>query len=142
MKKIYIIITLIIAISFILGTIPVQAASSTSSNIDGINESKYPGYKDKIKQLQKIYPNIKVLYTGLDWNTAIKNEKVHGRNLVPKNYPEEWRCSECGSKPYDTGWYCASEEAVKYLMDPRVYLDGNNIFQFQRLDTYAGTLNT
>ncbi len=142
MKKIYIILTFIIVISVILGTNQVQATSSISSNIDGINESKYPGYKNKIKELQKIYPNIKVLYTGLDWNTTIKNERVHGRNLVPKNYPKEWRCSECGSKLYDTGWYCASEEAVKYLMDPRVYLDGNNIFQFQKLDTSAGTLDT
>ena len=119
----------------------VQAAAF-STDIDGINESKYPGYKEKLKQLKTIYPNIKVFYTGLDWNTVIKNEKVHSRNLVPKNYEEEWICEECGKKLYDTGWYCASKEAVEYLMDPRVYLDTKNIFQFQRLDTSAGTLST
>ena len=117
-------------------------AASISSDIDGIDETKYPGYKDKIKQLKTIYPNIKVLYTGLDWNTVIENERIHGRNLVPKTYSEEWRCEECGSKLYDSGWYCASDEAIKYLMDPRLYLDTKNIFQFQKLDTSAGTLST
>ena len=41
-------------------------AATISSDIDGIDESKYPGYKERIKQLQSIYPNIQVLYTGLD----------------------------------------------------------------------------
>ena len=43
-------------------------AASISSDIDGIDETKYPGYKEKIKQLQSIYPNIQVLYTGIDWD--------------------------------------------------------------------------
>ena len=132
---------LAVLVAILLYTGKVQAAT-ISSDINGIDEAKYPGYKDKIKQLQTIYPKIKVLYTKLDWETVIRNERVHGRNLVPNNYSEEWRCPDCGSKLYDTGWYCASEEAIKYLMDPRLYLDAKNIFQFQKLDTSAGTLDT
>ena len=116
-------------------------AAWISSDISGIDESKYPGYKEKIQRLQTLYPNIKVMYTGLDWNTVIQNEREHGRNLVPTSYSEEWICSSCGTKLYDTGWYCASDDAVKYLMDPRLCIDAKNIFQFQKLDTSVGTLN-
>ena len=139
-KILMLILIMILANCFII-TNKVNAASY-STDIEGMNETKYPGYKDKLLELKKIYPNIKLFYTGLDWDTVIENERVHGRNLVPSEYGEEWRCSECGDKTYDTGWYCASEEAIEYLMDPRVYLNTTNIFQFQRLDTSSGTLNT
>ena len=122
----------------LIGITKVEASSTSfSSNIDGINESKYPGYKEKIKELQKTYPNIKLLYTGLDWSTVIKNEYGEpGRNVVQASQAKEWKE---GDKTYDTGWYRASEEAVEYVMDPRNWLDTSNIFQFQKLDTTYGT---
>ena len=106
-KILMLILIMILANCFII-TNKVNAASY-STDIEGMNETKYPGYKDKLLELKKIYPNIKLFYTGLDWDTVIENERVHGRNLVPSEYGEEWRCSECGDKTYDTGWYCASE---------------------------------
>lgn len=118
-----------------------------SSDIDKISESKYPGVKKLIKTLQSSHPNwkFKVLYTGLDWNTVIANEYVgHGkspRNLVPgnnSNYAGDWVCSICGNKAYDNGgWVCASESAIKYMMDPRNSINETDIFQFQEL-TYDG----
>lgn len=71
---------------------------SISTDINGINDSKYPGIKDRIKLLQSKYPNwkFKILYTGLDWNEVISNEYVgHGsspKNLVYKNssYQGAW----------------------------------------------------
>ena len=118
-------------------------AASISSNIDGIDESKYPGYKEKIKQLQSIYPNIQVLYTGLNWNTVIYNEycETHGRNLVSTSMDDAWICQECknAGKTYDSGMYCASEQAIKYIMDPRNSLTQTGIFQFQKLNTAVGT---
>ena len=135
-RKIIFIIFIIAII--LLGTGKVEAkAAYFSTDINGIDESKYPGYKQKIQELQKIYPNIQLLYTGLDWNTVIKNEYgVEGRNLVEKTQPKEWRD---GDKLYDTGWYRASKEAVEYVMDPRNSLDTTNIFQFQKLNTTVGT---
>ena len=132
--KIIIIMLILIIINVIASSNQIVNAASYSSDINGIDESKYPGYKDKINELKKIYPNIQVFYTGLDWNTVIENERVHSRNLVPKEYGEEWRCEICGDKTYDSGWYCASDSAVAYLMDPRVYLTNTGIFQFQKLD--------
>ncbi len=133
-----IIFIMFIILIMLLGAERVYAKSAYfSTDINGIDEGKYPGYKQKLQELQKVYPNIQLLYTGLDWNTVIKNEYgVEGRNLVEKTQPKEWRD---GDKLYDTGWYRASKEAVEYVMDPRNSLDTTNIFQFQKLNTTVGT---
>src|SRR5699024_2086135 len=72
----------------------VSGSWSVSTDINAIDESKYPGFKAKLKELQKTYPNIKLLYTGLDWNEVIKNEQsnsdAHGRNLVSGSLGDEW----------------------------------------------------
>ena len=113
-------------------------------NID-IDTSKYPGYKEKIELLMEKYPNWKfeLLYTGLTFQEVIKGESaVHSRNLVPINYSGEWICPECGTKLYDSGWYCASEKAIAYYMDSRNFLDETNIFQFQDLNEYINGVCT
>lgn len=104
-----------------------------------IDEAKYPGYKDKIEKLMIEHPNwnFKLLYTGLKFSDAVSGEaRVHSRNLVPQNYKGEWICPTCGTKLYDSGWYCASEKAIAYYLDPRNFLDGVNIFQFQDVNEY------
>lgn len=127
---------------------PVEYAAyqSISTDINGIDTSRYPGIKEAITSLKTEHPNwnFKILYTGLDWNDVIQNEYIgHNAtpsNLVPTNsstYNNEWICSICGYKTYDTGdWHCASEKAIKYMMDPRNFLDTNNVFQFLEL-TYT-----
>ena len=105
-----------------------------------IDTSKYPGYKEKIQQLMNVHPNwnFEILYTGLTFDEVIRGEcSLHSRNLVPTNYGGEWVCSVCGTKLYDSGWYCASEKAVAYYMDPRNFLDDNNVFQFLDLNEYS-----
>ena len=106
--------------------------------------SKYPGYDTLIQNLQKKHPNwnFTILETGLDWNEVIKNETVasHGRNLIYYTYNGSWVCSKCGNRLYDSGkWKCASELAVSYYMDPRNWLNENNIFQFENL-AYNGDI--
>ena len=104
-----------------------------------IDETKYPGYKEKIEALQKAHPdwNFELLYTGLKFSEATSGESaVHSRNLVPTSYSGEWICSVCGTTLYDSGWYCASEKAIAYYLDPRNFLDEVNIFQFQDVNEY------
>lgn len=154
-KIISIILILTIAIN-ILTSIIIQnktyaVTQSFSTDIDNINESKYPGIKTKIKQLQSQYPNwkFKILYTGLDWNSVITNEYTgHGsspKNLVYKtsNYQGQWICAICGEKGYDNGnWKCASEQAIKYMMDPRNSINASDIFQFEELTNSGCDINT
>ena len=133
--------------SFILPTI-LQASSlndsaqkivlKTVEDIEKyVDESKYPGYKEKLIALKKANPNWKftLYYTGIDWKAAIYNETkgFHGRSLV-QGKSGEWLCEICCKKVYDSGgWMCASEKAVAHLMDARNYLTPSYIFQFEEL---------
>jgi len=113
-------------------------------NID-IDMTKYPVYKEKIEALMEKHPTWKfeLLYTGLTFEEAVKGESaLHSRNLVPTNYGGEWICSKCGTTLYDSGWYCASEKAIAYYLDPRNFLDETNIFQFQDLNGYINGVCT
>lgn len=115
---------------------------SKSTDITGINNDRYPGIKEKIDSLKAQHPNwnFKILYTGIDWEDAISHEYTgHGsspKNLVPASnqYGGDWVCTICGNKAYDSGsWRCASESAIKYMMDPRTSLNTSDIFQFLQL---------
>ena len=118
----------------------------TTYDIDGIDESKYPGYKSALKAIKEAHPNwkIKLYYTGLDWQTVINNETTgHGgspKSLIYDTYDGEWICPYCGTKKYDISqrWYCASQEAVKFMMDPRNSLTEEYIFQFQDISSSVG----
>lgn len=146
-KIISVIILIVILTTLLNCNIVFAVTQTTSSNINSIDDSKYPGIKAQIQKLQKAHPNwnFKILYTGIDWNTVIANEYVgHGkspRNLVPanrSNYSGDWICAVCGNHAYDSGaWVCASETAIKYMMDPRNSLNESDVFQFQEL-TYDG----
>ena len=119
-----------------------------SSDIDGIDESLYPGFKEKIKSLQAQYPNwtFKVLYTDLNWSDVIANEYT-GHNSGPRNmiqatssYQGAWICPICS---YTNGlWRCASQEAIEYMMDPRNSLNTSDIFQFEELTLNGCNINT
>ena len=148
-------ISIILILTFIAYTLIAFSNNETyavsqviSSDIDGINESLYPGFKDKIKNLQSQYPNwtFKVLYTDLDWNDVIANEYT-GHNSGPRNmiqatsnYQGAWICPICS---YSNGsWRCASEEAIEYMMDPRNSLNSSDIFQFEELTINGCDINT
>ena len=141
-RKIYKILLIFFVILFVMGIYNISQAVSFGS-VDEIDETRYPGFKNKLKELKNTYPNITVLYTGLDWNTVISNEhqKAHGRNLVSTSMGNEWICQECRNSGiwYDSGLYCASEDAVRYVMDARNYLNTQDIFQFQKLNKDIGT---
>lgn len=120
------------------------------TNIEEINNKKYPGYKELLLKLKEAHPNwtFTLLYTGLDWNTVLYNEQEiigHDANLV-QNKSGEWVCqaSTCvnedgTSKAWEgTNWYCASYKAVSYYMDPRNFLTETELFQFERLSYTEG----
>ena len=120
-------------------------------NGENLNESKYPGYKNLIDELQNNHSNwtFTLFYTKLDWEEVIKNEghsdsRTYPLNLVPDSsqYPEDWKCEIDRDKTYDNGtWLCASYKAIRCQMDPRNILNEENIFQFKEL-TYVANAQT
>ncbi|MBO6243124.1 MAG: RICIN domain-containing protein, partial [Clostridia bacterium] len=112
------------------------------SNFQGIDTSKYPGYKELIEQLQSKHLNwtIKLHYTGLDWNDVLNHEDNVDWQGIPyslTDYTGNWRSSD--PKNYGAGFYRASREAIAYMMDPRNSLDQYYVFQFQELASSSGT---
>ena len=144
-KILVIILVLNIIITTLFSFVPsnVYAAQTISSDINKIDDKKYPGVKSKIQTLQKQHPNwkFKVYYTGLSWDTVITGEtKKHGNNIIPSGYTGNWVCPTCGSKTYSGGkWVCASTTAVKYMMDPRNSINYSDIFQFLELSYDSST---
>ena len=144
-----ILVSLIFAMLFIIycSNARTVEAAWESYDINGIDETKYPGYKSQIQAMQSQHPNwtFKVLYTGLNWNDVIAGEYVgHGgspSSLIQNTYSGEWICPICGYKTYDVSqtWYCASKEAISYMMDPRNSLTEAWTFQFQDLSSSSGT---
>ena len=146
-KKIFVSIFIVTIIYIILGMLGNKVFATTpgtlTSDINGIDDSKYPGYKTIINEMRAKHPNyiFLVYYTGMDWNEVITAEyQGHGTsplNLfqVGTNYNGIWQCPLCGSTKYDNGsWCCASKEALAYMMDPRNSINDSDIFQFKDLE--------
>ena len=138
-----ILLILYIIINLIFGNISFAVNQTTTNDFNSIDSNTYPQIKEMIQELKNQYPNwnFEILYTDINWTDAIANEYVgHGsspRNLVPANninYDRDWICNACGEQTYDSGkWYCASEAAIAYMMDPRNSLNYSDIFQFMQL---------
>lgn len=121
-------------------------AATYSYDINSLDENRYPGFKAQLNNIKSSHPNwtIKLVYTGLNWNDVINCEyQGHGKtptSLIYDTYDGEWICPICGKTKYDVSksWYCASKEAIAYMMDPRNSLTENYIFQFQDLSSTVG----
>ncbi len=109
-------------------------------------------YQASIRTLKTAYPNwnFVAINTGLDWNTALSNESVVGRNLIQSNYPRgisslaplSYLSTAAGAYDSDKNkytvydgynWYSAAPEVIAYYMDPRNFLNDVDIFQFEAL---------
>lgn len=113
-------------------------------------------YHDALKSLHAMYPNwiFRADKTTISLTDAVKLQSVNFRKLVHNNYVS-WRSMEKGyydwsDKKWITnsgGWYGASREVITYYMDPRNFLNANDIYVYmqQKYDsktqTEAGVLN-
>ena len=121
---------------------------------ESLKSAGFPdSYIDDLTKIHTLYPKWTFIpfKTNLDWNTVIENESVKGRNLVYYTYGEGYRSKKDYSynyatdeyyrHPTETNWWYASEDAIKYFMDPRNYLNTKNIFMFESL-SYESSFQT
>ena len=98
-------------------------------------------YKTRLRALHAEHPQwiFRAQQTNIDWNTAVKEESKVGKSLVHTNSMSSWKSVESGAYNWDNSnwvgydgnsWVTASEDIVKYYMDPRNFLDDTNVFQF------------
>lgn len=109
-------------------------------------------YRAGLRELHAQYPNwvFTAQHTGIDWEEAIKNESVITRNLVSSTSISSWKSIQDGAYNWDTSswngfdganWVQASEDIIRYYMDPRNFLNEKYIFQFL-LQSYNASAHT
>ena len=137
-----------------LGTPPEEDKNIPVSDADFATMlASFPeSYKPSIQALHNAYPNWRfvAINTNLDWNTAVANESVVGRNVIQSNYPAgtaslapfSYLSTEAGAYNWandtyivkdGTNWYSANPQVIAYYMDPRNFLNDTDIFQFEAL---------
>ena len=135
-----------VIVSFLIMLIIIEMCFTNILKADSIRYEytgnlNYPGYKERIEEIKAKHPNwnFVIMETGLDWEDVIRNEYT-GHHTSPKNLIQGksggWICSICGQEIFDTGnWMCASEQTIRYYMDPRNWLvDSPYLFQFLKID--------
>lgn len=137
-KYIFIMIIFLMIVSILL----IYQQVNASNKLSGIDN--FPvSYQPYLMELQKKHPNWKfvALYTNLEWNYAVDQENVFGKNLVPKNYSDSWKNTRPGqyNVEVDKGWVDSSRQAVEYCMDPRNFINEVRIFQFEGLSYDSST---
>lgn len=103
-------------------------------------------YKPALRQLHAQYPKwvFKARHLSMTWAEALVGESPVGRNTILS--PEAWKSMEYGAYNFDTGayvsfdsggWCAAAPAVIAYYMDPRNFLDGTYVFQFEELSYSA-----
>ena len=105
---------------------------------EGLLRQGFPkSYVEYLVELHKKYPQWEFvpMVTGLDWQESIDGERSpHKKQLIENNVQSSYMCSCSSCKGViqeAANWVSASEEAVKYYMDPRNFLTEEYIFQFE-----------
>lgn len=96
-------------------------------------------YKGALYELKQKFPKwtFVKMNTDFEWNKLIQMQRNPKEiSLISSSSKEAWRDGN-----YSSGWDYASEEAVKYFIDPRNFLKESGIFQFELL-TYNETYHT
>lgn len=122
-----------------------SSGSQSSSDADFesyVTKQGFPeSYKPYLRTLHEQHP--KWIFTaqklGVNWNTALKEECVVGRNLVHSSALASWKSMEKGAYDFkggywyglDGSWVAASKEIIMYYMDPRNFLNDTYIFMFE-----------
>ena len=135
----------------VTGYVSAAYVQLTSSGSQGSSDADFESYMTKqgfpesykpyLRKLHEQHP--KWVFTaqklGVDWNTALKEECVVGRNLVHSSALASWKSMEKGAYDFNGGywygldgsWVAASKEIIMYYMDPRNFLNDTYIFMFE-----------
>ena len=125
--------------------------------------SEFPeSYKNALRRLHDKHPQwqFEAKYTGLDFNYSVDSENSGNRSMiyVSSTTPFSWLSTAPGDYDWATdtyvnkdgaAWKGAARELIAYYMDPRNFLDEQQIFMFESQsneathsrDVTAGILN-
>ena len=116
-----------------------QAAMFAAASTSYMDVEQFPAsYQAKLMLLKQAHPDWILVRQNvrIDWQTVVKNENYKDRSLISGSMGAAYKGDYYGS-----GWYYASEAAVKYYLDPRNFLNDTRIFQFEQL-TYNSSYHS
>lgn len=145
----------------VTGYVSAAYVQLTSSGSQGSSDADFESYMTKQGFPESYKPYLRTLHEqhpkwiftaqklGVDWNTALKEECVVGRNLVHSSALASWKSMEKGAYDFnsdywyglDGSWVAASKEIIMYYMDPRNFLNDTYIFMFEN-QSYNSTYQT
>lgn len=135
----------------VTGYVSAAYVQLTSSGSQGSSDADFESYMTKQGFPESYKPYLRTLHEqhpkwiftaqklDVDWNTALKEECVVGRNLVHSSALASWKSMEKGAYDFNGGywygldgsWVAASKEIIMYYMDPRNFLNDTYIFMFE-----------
>ena len=135
----------------VTGYVSAAYVQLTSSGSQGSSDADFESYMTKQGFPESYKPYLRTLHEqhpkwiftaqklGVDWNTALKEECVVGRNLVHSSALASWKSMEKGAYDFNGGywygldgsWVAASKEIIMYYMNPRNFLNDTYIFMFE-----------
>ena len=138
----------------VISDTPITAPEPVDPNTDFetyLDQQGFPeSYRPALRTLHAKYPNwiftashpINANGTPMKWSTVMSYETDLSRaNSVPASYPVAQRSFDKGAYNYktntwkaaDAGFVYASPEIIAYYLDPRNFLNEQQIFQFENL---------
>ena len=107
-------------------------------------------YQSALRTLHQQHPswNFEAVPISLKWETVLSEENKLGKSLTDSRNTADYS-TEAGSYDASTGtyfpleggrWYQAAPRLVAYYLDPRNFLNENDIFQFETL-AYSSVLD-
>lgn len=103
--------------------------------------SAFPeSYRNALRTLHQEFPNWEFVPDPVNTSfaDAVYQQSINMRKQVDKSQPISWRSMGPGAYDWgqdlwtttNGGWMAASREIIAFYMDPRNFLDSNNIYMF------------
>ena len=119
------------------------SASADSAFETYLSRQNFPeSYKSYLRVLHELHPEwtFQAFRTNLDWNEVLEAETEFGQSAVEKSSISSWKSLEDGAYDWTTSTWAiisgssfvaASDELVAFYLDPRNFLNDQQIFQFE-----------
>ncbi len=133
--------------------VKIENVKSESEFEEYMDEQGFPdSFKPYLRVLKAEHPKwvFKAYDVGCTWKTAVDKENAKpGLNVIDTSLPKSWRSkdSDCYNAKtgvwsrYDGRWYSAHTDVIRYYMDPRNFLNDDEIYQFLTHKYNAETQN-
>lgn len=130
---------------------------NTSSDFEAqLEKEGFPeSYKPYLRALHEKHPDwiFKAEHTGTAWSDAVAAETTVGRNLIYSGAYDSWKSMQKGAYDFKNkkyvvfdsgGWVSAHTGIIKYYLDPRNFLNENDIYMFvsHAFDSNAQSIST